>query len=92
MIEKPFVRVPESLCDAFRHGEFMPVMIRLMSFLHWWANCRTGVVRTCSAQKLHTAKALGFTDDKGCQISQGQAFLIPLARYFAQRTASQPRR
>ena len=73
MIEKPFVRVPESLCDAYRHGEFMPVMIRLITFLHRWANWRTGVIHLCSAQRLHTAKALGFTDDKECQISQGQA-------------------
>lgn len=55
MTENLFVRVPESLYDALRHGEITPVMFDVMCLLHRWANWHTGVVRTCSAQRLATA-------------------------------------
>lgn len=55
MSEHFFVRVPENLYDAMRHGEITPVMFNVMCLLHRWANWHTGVVRTCSAQRLAAA-------------------------------------
>ena len=50
-----FVRLPEELYDALREDRINFHMFTVMTLLHRWANWHTGVVRTCSAERLHAA-------------------------------------
>src|SRR5271156_840916 len=63
-----FVRVPESLYDALWRGEITPVMFNIMCLLHRWANWHTGVVRTCSSERLATAMGADSFDGTPDQI------------------------
>jgi hypothetical protein len=55
MSEHFFVRVPVTLYDARRQNVITSLQFDIMVLLHRWANWHTGVVRTCSAERLQRA-------------------------------------
>ena len=50
-----FARVPYALYDARRQNVITSLQFNIMTILHRWANWHTGVVRTCSAERLQQA-------------------------------------
>jgi len=55
MEDQFFARIPYDLFDARRQNVITSIQFDIMVLLHRWANWHTGIVRTCSAERLQAA-------------------------------------
>ncbi|MGB2589013.1 MAG: hypothetical protein WBF09_16600 [Candidatus Acidiferrum sp.] len=55
MEDQFFARIPYDLFDARRQSVITSIQFDIMVLLHRWANWHTGIVRTCSADRLQAA-------------------------------------